>query len=282
MKTSRSIAVASALLLGTWGAVSLLGQSVDVSTAKAGSASKPSLAASPSHELVPTAAAQEQSLASPQAVASAYPGLAQRAENGDKSAAKTLYKATVGCDDAPMTEAALQKRLSIVENNVVSNAPDVARSILVQQARDGFSRCKWFSEKQADDAWHWLDLAVTAEDSELLSDYYLRRPDFPKSLEGQLARKEYIDKLVRLLSESAERGESASLRWLSDIYDRGLLTEQDPVLAYAYMKAYVDRSQGNAEIAAARNEQLARMGSKLSSNDMKQAEQLIAQLNADH
>ena len=278
MKTSRSIAVASALLLGTWGAVSLLGQSVDVPTAKAGSASKPSLAASPSHELVPTAATQEQSLISPQAVASAYPSLAQRAENGDKNAAKTLYKATAGCDDAPMTEAALQTRLSIVENNVVSNAPDVARSILVLQARDGFSRCKWFSEKQADDAWHWLDLAVTAEDSELLSDYYLRRPDFPKSLEGRLARKEYIDKRVRLLSESAERGESASLRWLSDIYDRGLLTEQDPVLAYAYMKAYVDRSQGNAEIAAARNEQLARMGSRLSSDDMKQAEQLVAQL----
>lgn len=282
MKTSRSVAVASALLLGTWGAVSLLGLPTDVPVAKAGGTSMPSFAAAPSHGLGSTAIAQAQSLSSPQAVATAYPSLAQRAENGDKSAAKTLYKATVGCDDAPMTEATLHKRLSIVENNVVSNAPDVARTILVQQARDGFSRCKWFSEKQVDSTWHWLDLAVTAEDSELLSDYYLRRPDFPKNLEGQLERKEYIDKLVRLLSESADRGESASLRWLSDIYDRGLLTEQDSVLAYAYMKAYVDRSQGNTEITAARNEQLARMGSKLSSDDMKQAEQLVAQLNAGH
>lgn len=160
-------------------------------------------------------------------VASNYRSLSAKAERGDRTASAMLFYALVDCDT--------EKQVTTSQKTREGGGSPLVEGV----AKKAALRCDHFSQEQAERWPHWLELAVSSEDDEVLSQYYLRRNDLaPTSDPG--ARSAYTTNLMDILDAAvATRKSPAAARWLADIFERGELVPRDEAVAYCYMHSFV-------------------------------------------
>lgn len=220
---------------------------------------------------------------SPQQIAINFGALAKRAESGDAEAAKTLYQALQSCNDAPRDEAGLQKQLKLLKGELQTTHAEDSFAVASRSVTLPYERCRWFSGEQIDTAWHWLELGAKSGDETLLSQYYWKGISRNwRGLEGLADRKEFSDTALILLQQGADQGSPDAMGALSDAYARGTLNvERDPVKAYAYLEIFMllqENQSGFGADAATRN--LDRIGQRLDSQQLRQAQQFASDLLA--
>lgn len=213
-----------------------------------------------------------------------YPSLRNRAEAGDLEAKRQLFLVLNECRVAMQPERPIDYSNSQVSPDILKASGKTREQFLADQqlsslafTEEKLKQCEGIPGDALKQTSRWLREAAEGGDTYARLAYYnyqdiIVGDQQEKTISAEQV-KQFNEDSYRYIKSVADTGNPDGLFTLGTVYQRGIITPKDPILAYAYKKA-----AGQLTPIGGNDQILDMMAQSMTPSDLRKANQLAATL----